>query len=713
MASSPAGSGSGSESDWGDEIEVDDAFESALQQIEQRHSDSTAAATPTPPLRPPPQHIPIALEQPQPQPPPSPKKSLLERFRSRRGLTVTDLVGTLWCEQQHAYRLDARSHLPLALRPTSIQTASGVPIVLDGPRQVHRDAVLDKGTVVHRKLEKEVMGDQEEVKVEVNSKEEHWGLRILNTLVCLMTLLETGKTAEIPCFGYVDGRTLVYGKIDAIERRTRSAPPATLPTPPKKASPASTATTSASPSRGKPATAPDQPRLDQFFSPSPSKGKGKEKAVEVEEEAAKPDWGFVLIDTKTRYNHSLPPKADSRSARLQTMLYHRFLSSLLTRPYPPSASSPPSSSSESTRPTPFPWTTFFLSLSLDPTLPFSPPFLLSIQPILTGSSLEPFLSSATTLDAFVGVLQTFGELLGGNEERGPLDDMLEISYRLRNTVRRKKVNRRKEREEAELRKAIEASLVGIRGGGAGMGDGDEEEEMRRAIEESLRSVEGGKEVEQDAIEEPMLVDDDEDAALADASIPFLVQPHLISPGRLSTFMDIEEDLVPLHDPLDLPPNSQATSSTTPLAIVASSSRHSHSLRRNPSAAPSLYLPSPPSLTSPRPSKRSKSNTPPPPPPPIPTPPPSVPPEAADEEEEDEILEGTLIGTEQFLYDEQELSQHLTSVLQLWRGEREPRGVGEAETGRCRNCEFENGCEWRTRKALEAVERNCANAKARA
>lgn len=234
------------------------------------------------------------------------------------------------------------------------------------------------------------------------------------------------------------------------------------------------------------------------------------------------------------------------------MVYHRFLSSLLTAPLPPDAGPPPP-----TRPTPFPWNDFYAARSLSPTLPFSPLFLSSIQPILIGSSLDIFLGEATTLAEFVAALQLFGELLGGSEAKGPLDDTLEISYRLRNTVTRKWAPRR-------------ASLQ--------------------------------------ARKTPLLEDTDEDEPNARAA-------------------------------------KRARSATNPISTPS----------------PPRRLPSSARLASPPPRPRLPSPSPPP----------------------EEILEGTLIGVEQFQYDESELSAHLKDVLQLWRGEREPRGVGVENTGRCR------------------------------
>lgn len=97
---------------------------------------------------------------------------------------------------QHAYRLGSKAHLPPSLRPTEIISSNGASIPLDLKRTVAREIILDKGKGVHMVLEKEVMGDAEPVKVAVVGKEEWWALRLLNTMVALETLLETGRAVS-------------------------------------------------------------------------------------------------------------------------------------------------------------------------------------------------------------------------------------------------------------------------------------------------------------------------------------------------------------------------------------------------------------------------------------------------------------------------------------------------------------------------------------
>lgn len=86
--------------------------------------------------------------------------------------------------------------MPPLERPATITTAAGAVIQIDATRTVKRESILDRGKEVHRRIEKQVMGDVEEVKVNVTGKEEWWALRILNTIICLHTLLENGKVVR-------------------------------------------------------------------------------------------------------------------------------------------------------------------------------------------------------------------------------------------------------------------------------------------------------------------------------------------------------------------------------------------------------------------------------------------------------------------------------------------------------------------------------------
>jgi exonuclease V len=66
--------------------------------------------------------------------------------------------------------------------------------------------------------------------------------------------------------------------------------------------------------------------------------------------------------------------------------------------------------------------------------------------------------------------------------------------------------------------------------------------------------------------------------------------------------------------------------------------------------------------------------------------------------------GAFIGAHSFPLDADEARAGLDRALALWRGEREPEGVGPdvEEAFKCRGCEFADGCAWRAAREAEAV-----------
>jgi len=111
-------------------------------------------------------------------------------------LSVSHFAGPTWCEYQHTYRLASKSWLPSLERPATITTSKGLELVVDKKKTVKREKVLVDGTKVHSKIEKQVMGDIQQVKVETEGKESWWALRILNTIVSLSILIERGRVVS-------------------------------------------------------------------------------------------------------------------------------------------------------------------------------------------------------------------------------------------------------------------------------------------------------------------------------------------------------------------------------------------------------------------------------------------------------------------------------------------------------------------------------------
>ncbi|RUP47471.1 exonuclease V [Jimgerdemannia flammicorona] len=125
------------------------------------------------------------------------------RHRRRRGfLSVSDLVRMEWCGLQFHYTLE------------SLEQRTDTP-------------AMKVGREIHQALELEV---HDVVDVEIHTREDMWGLRLLNCLIGLEEMLITGKTRELNVFGFIHDdndlhssssstdRYLVFGVIDEISR---------------------------------------------------------------------------------------------------------------------------------------------------------------------------------------------------------------------------------------------------------------------------------------------------------------------------------------------------------------------------------------------------------------------------------------------------------------------------------------------------------------
>ncbi|XVF19498.1 hypothetical protein REPUB_Repub11eG0115700 [Reevesia pubescens] len=110
----------------------------------------------------------------------------LHRFRRKRGLSVTDITATEWCEKQMEF------------------------VLLFGKRKISK--AMKAGQARHVKLEEEVV---KRVKVRVHSIEDTWAIKFINFITGANQLLFEGLTRELPLIGFVEGVWLV-GVIDEI-----------------------------------------------------------------------------------------------------------------------------------------------------------------------------------------------------------------------------------------------------------------------------------------------------------------------------------------------------------------------------------------------------------------------------------------------------------------------------------------------------------------
>ncbi|RGP74250.1 exonuclease v [Fusarium longipes] len=199
-------------------------------------------------------------------------RSPLQRFRSypRKPLSVSDLTSGAWCELQYWYTL---TRLPGGRKTTT--------------------AAMKQGSKIHKKLEDEV---HTTVKIDIMTKEDAFGLKLWNLVQGLRTLRDTGLTRELEVWGIVD-ENLVNGIIDSVSYEN--------PNPEFEAELSSQGSENSQ----------RQSSLTDYFPP---------KNGNVNDSAPK----IYLADVKTRGSTSPVSPAQIRPAKIQLLLYHRFLSDM-------------------------------------------------------------------------------------------------------------------------------------------------------------------------------------------------------------------------------------------------------------------------------------------------------------------------------------------------------------------------------------------------
>ncbi|KAL6167310.1 hypothetical protein ACJQWK_06748 [Exserohilum turcicum] len=154
------------------------------------------------------------------------------------------------------------------------------------------------GSKIHQKLEAEV---HTTIPVQVESKEDCFGLRIWNTISGLRCLRETGMTRELEVWGVLEGQ-VVNGIIDQLSCQC-----------PDIAFEEQLETSRAEKNGGIVPLSPGQPTISEAFAkPSPSHSHRQ----------------IYVTDVKTRAASSLPAGASLRPTWMQLMLYRKLLESL-------------------------------------------------------------------------------------------------------------------------------------------------------------------------------------------------------------------------------------------------------------------------------------------------------------------------------------------------------------------------------------------------
>jgi len=210
-------------------------------------------------------------------------RSPLERFRTqpKKSLSVTDLVSPAWCELQYWYTLTLRG-------------------------RKKRTPAMKQGSAIHRVLEDQV---HTTVHVDLETKEDAWGLRIWNVIQGLRTLRDDGLTRELEIWGTVDG-LVVNGVIDEL---SYTCPDTELEESLQKPTP-------------RDELPPDQATISEFFKAVGDTSLAEATRIKRRARTKK----VYLCDVKTRGVRNLPSGAAFRPTKIQLMLYHSLLSALAT-----------------------------------------------------------------------------------------------------------------------------------------------------------------------------------------------------------------------------------------------------------------------------------------------------------------------------------------------------------------------------------------------
>jgi exonuclease V len=169
---------------------------------------------------------------------------------------------------------------------------------------------MKAGSSIHKTLEDQV---HRSVPVDIQTKEDAWGLRLWNVIQGLQTLRETGMTREFEVWGILEGE-VVNGVIDELSYIC----------------PDSELEAKAAAASGTPAPLPpDQHPLTDFLS-SPG-GRATQAATSRDHRRARgPASKIYILDVKTRSSASLPNEVSFRPTQMQLMLYQHLLSGLAT-----------------------------------------------------------------------------------------------------------------------------------------------------------------------------------------------------------------------------------------------------------------------------------------------------------------------------------------------------------------------------------------------
>ncbi|KAJ7638348.1 exonuclease V [Roridomyces roridus] len=292
------------------------------------------------------------------------------------------------CEVQVDYGLRQKRSRRLTDRPPSFRGSSGKEIVVQQDVAAKNDKTTKRGRFIHKELELELVSPGEIIEIKAATREDQWALRLFNLLSSLVSLMVQRCAREITVFGVVHG-VVVVGIIS-------------------------------------PRLGPNAPQI-RLSLPQSERSAALRPSDEV---SAAPQHTLRVIDTKTRRVDSMPSDEDAEPARLQLMIYRRFLTTLLDMS------------------TPFDYATFFAHLHLDPSAPFSHDFRSQMAELVPDMAPTCLFDVATLLRTRITELGI-----------PPVDETMQIVYRSQNKyLLRPKPRATHTREEDELAMAIQMSL---------------------------------------------------------------------------------------------------------------------------------------------------------------------------------------------------------------------------------------------------------------
>lgn len=366
---------------------------------------------------------------------------------------------------------------------------------------------------------------------------------------------------------------------------------------------------------------------------------------------------LYLKDHKTRTLPYLPSESDSLSNRIQLMLYKTLLEGLLS----------PSNSRLPACQTPLDFPTLFTKLELSPTAPFTSEFQNQILDTgafygLGGDGNRTWTGKDLGRGFALDGLQCLNDLVPfvydaieglGLEDEVKVDPTLELVYIQSNRPGGRRMTGSKRRKSGDgngATKRIHESEPQV----AGVDD----KELQWAIMESLKGSPSMTSTPDSDSTCATKASSSQGSSALGLALNDVEQKDMGTDTALPTDprdIDEDEDIV-LYNPFAPP-------STIPVMT-------------DPGSSPPCPSPPPESHTSTTTSTIDMGNS-----------------------------SGiAILGTREFQFDGDFLTNRVRDVLQFWTGERDARGVSDEDAKRCWTCEYREGCEWREAKAAEATER---------